>query len=852
MIPLQLCLRNFMSYGDEPTTLDFTGWQIACLSGSNGHGKSALFDAMTWALWGRCRAKREDDVVRQGATNGEVEFEFAVGGSEYRVVRKRTLRRSTGQTTLELHVRHDGEWRTATGATVNETQAALIAILRLSYDTFINSAFLMQGRADEFTTKAPNERKKVLGEILGLGRYDDLTERARGLARERENDVSAARARLDELDMAIASRAAVETEERETERQVGEADVAYLRASAEMGRLEERRQEQDRLAKALATLAARSDEVAALKAREEGQRARLDTFIARCEALIARSEEITRGYAELQAARDAFEQVARAGRQAHDLQMRIHALERAISAQEDKVRRQVARERESAAARRGLAARLPALSTSMGEIGIQVAALPRLEQDLADLRGRREALKADTTMLEAEHAALGKQRDGLRDRLKLLKSADAACPICRTPLDLEGRQRVEQEYVAEGTGIKAQQAALDARIGALRDDAARHDGAEPELQAKLARLRQAEGRLESLRTQAREAQEAEAQAQEFEQRAAALEATLGTAQIAPEERTELARLQQEFALLGYDAAGHDQAQQYVHALGDRQGAYDDLRKAVTELAHRQEQRAGLQESLARYAVEQERLAQEQEEIRSRALDAAALSAQLLAATATRDEVEATRSRLQQRLGNLRGHLKRIEEQSTERATLAEAHGLLEREASAYRDLGQAFGRQGIQAMLIDAALPEIENVANEILARMTDNSVHVQFSTQRTGVSGNVVETLDIRISDSAGTRSYEMFSGGEAFRVNFAVRVALSRLLAARAGASLQTLIIDEGFGSQDGAGRERLIDAITSIAGDFQKILVITHLEELKEFFPVHIEVVKGLAGSRISITE
>ena len=57
------------------------------------------------------------------------------------------------------------------------------------------------------------------------------------------------------------------------------------------------------------------------------------------------------------------------------------------------------------------------------------------------------------------------------------------------------------------------------------------------------------------------------------------------------------------------------------------------------------------------------------------------------------------------------------------------------------------------------------------------------------------------------GTRNYELFSGGEAFKVNFAVRVALSRLLARRSGAKLETLIVDEGFGSQDEASRERLV---------------------------------------------
>src|SRR5207248_685486 len=115
--------------------------------------------------------------------------------------------------------------------------------------------------------------------------------------------------------------------------------------------------------------------------------------------------------------------------------------------------------------------------------------------------------------------------------------------------------------------------------------------------------------------------------------------------------------------------------------------------------------------------------------------------------------------------------------------------------------------------------------------------------------TSGITETLQIQISDSLGQRRYELFSGGEAFRVNFAIRIALSRLLAQRAGARLQTLVIDEGFGSQDLEGRERLVEAIKSVQDEFAMILVVTHLEDLKERFPVRIDVRKTALGSIIS---
>jgi exonuclease SbcC len=133
---------------------------------------------------------------------------------------------------------------------------------------------------------------------------------------------------------------------------------------------------------------------------------------------------------------------------------------------------------------------------------------------------------------------------------------------------------------------------------------------------------------------------------------------------------------------------------------------------------------------------------------------------------------------------------------------------------------------------------------------MTDNRMHIKIETQRQTKVGDTAETLDIKIADELGTRIYEMFSGGEAFRINFAIRIALSKLLARRAGAPLPTLIIDEGFGSQDAAGLEKLKEAIISIQDDFKMVLVITHVEELRDAFPARIDVVKTAEGSTIEL--
>jgi len=179
---------------------------------------------------------------------------------------------------------------------------------------------------------------------------------------------------------------------------------------------------------------------------------------------------------------------------------------------------------------------------------------------------------------------------------------------------------------------------------------------------------------------------------------------------------------------------------------------------------------------------------------------------------------------------------------------------LQKQIGRHRTLERAFGKDGVPALLIEQALPQIEDKANELLDRLSDGQMSIRFATQieyKDKRRDDLRETLDIQISDSAGIRNYEMYSGGEAFRVNFAIRLALSKILAQRKGARLQTLVIDEGFGSQDIQGRQRLIEAINLVKHDFAKILVITHLDELKDAFPTRIEVEKTERGSMIHVT-
>jgi exonuclease SbcC len=228
-----------------------------------------------------------------------------------------------------------------------------------------------------------------------------------------------------------------------------------------------------------------------------------------------------------------------------------------------------------------------------------------------------------------------------------------------------------------------------------------------------------------------------------------------------------------------------------------------------------------------------------------------LTSDLTQAETEHQSLAARQKQAQELMWQANSKLERCAELETQQKEKGKLLGQASKEEKIYKELAQAFGKKGIQALLIEMALPEIEAEANRLLGRMTDNRMHVKIETQRETKKGDTLETLDIKIADELGTRNYEMFSGGEAFRINFAIRIALSKLLARRAGAPLPTLIIDEGFGTQDVTGIEKVKEAINSIQDDFEKILVITHMEEMRDAFPNRIDVIKTAQGSTIEVS-
>lgn len=854
MIPLKLRLRNFMCYRGDPPPLDFSGIHVACLAGDNGHGKSALLDAITWALWGKSRASSDDDLIHLRENEMEVDLEFEVEGTRYRVVRRRVKRSSRSVAELEFQVWDGAQYRALTGATIRATEAAIEKVLRLDYQTFIHSAFLVQGQADLFTTKRPGERKEILARILGLDVYDQYAERARDLARACGESVRTVEGQIQAREDEIAREAEYREEERRAASEVATLSAQLREAEHRLDELRSRRQELTHLQDELNRLRPRARQAEAELQDLDRKIETLRATILELEAVLEQAEEIEAGYEAWRAASSeerAWQQkkLAQAELEAERarLQGDIRSAQARLESDLRAAEAEIARWSALAAQREARAQAVDAAREALQEVEQRLA-------QVTDLQAEDALLAEAIAQLRAENDLLRREMEDLKERLELLRVAEAACPLCGQPLGDAERDRLIAELQAQGEAKAEQYRQNDARAREL-------DAQRKEVQSALARLRreaQAQAQRQRALAQAeqalREAEEAITALEAAERKATELRKRLEAEDYAAEARAALARIEEQISSIGYDPEAHRRCLEAVEDYAPFEARYRQLEQARSRLSA---ERRSLEEMQARRAAIERTLEEDRE--RCQALAAAVQELPgIEAALREQDRVVVDLSTREQearlRLGAAQQKLASVARAIEEREQLRRELSRLRREMEAYEELREAFGKRGLQSLVIETVVPEIEEEANRLLARMTNGRMSVALLTQKgrkTRPDEGAIETLDIAIQDEVGQRPYELYSGGEAFRIDFALRIALSRLLARRAGTRLQTLFIDEGFGSQDAEGRQRLVEAIQSIQDDFRCILVITHVEELRDMFPVRIDVVKTPEGSRFSLS-
>lgn len=847
MIPLKLTLNNFMCY--RYAELDMSHIQLACLSGDNGAGKSALLDAITWVLWNEARVRGADELITMGEVEMSISLTFEVANQLYNVIRKRN--RKAGSSILELQIRNEKSgWTRISESGIPATQRKIIEIIKMSHDTFINSAYLQQGKADEFTRKTATQRKEILCDILGLSYYDELEKKAKESARAADTIRKNLEEKLREIEQELAKRPIFEEEFHDAQKLV----LLGQRQIAEQEKVLEERKNIKGILDTLQTQLENADKRLQNSNRElDGIRRKIEEtqrHLKIAQQVIDRRAEIEKGYQDYQVAHQAEFKISQKQKEYFELDKKRQRLEilieRAKTGLENERKNATSQLSEQTALAKALAALQSESVVLHNDLDKAVKAFEEMEQTKKEQAVLREEMAAQQT----EVKRLEREMEVLKKKAEQVPKPGDKCDRCGTILDESAREHTLEEYrtayrecQTQAKEAKTLQEQVKAKIEAL-------DGQIKTLEKTSVTRTTLMKQVGTLEEKLKAAEQAEQNVANLQKQLVAIQQTLEGKQYAVEEQGELAKNASALKALAYSPEEHQKATA-------KRSQLDPYREEHVRLQNAEKTREEKSKELAHLADEEAQklltIAGEEKEIlelRSRLQGYEQVTREVNELTLDLYSSRKKEKEAIERRARADEMLKRLEKLADDRAKVNADFQKSASEKDIFEELAMAFGKKGLQAMVIDTALPELEEEANRLLGAMSDGRMSVRFDTQKSNKRGDTVETLDLLIADEAGSRSYDLFSGGEAFRVNFAIRVALSKLLARRSGAQLRTLIIDEGFGTQDAQGRERLVEAIRSIEQEFERVLVITHIPELKDVFPVRIDVTKTAAGSVITV--
>lgn len=791
----RLRLLNFRQHAD--TTLDFDSG-LTGIIGPNGAGKSTLLEAVAWAMYGTQAARGTRDSIRRRnappRSRVEVELEIAIGAHTYRMVRSLQ--------TAALYQDGSPAPIANSGPAVTDKVTRLLGMTRAE---FFNTYFTGQKELAIMAAMSAPERAKFLSRVLG---YERLATVQLTLRDER----TGLRGALGVAESALGDLA-------ELDREAAEIEARVTTASTALGAAGSRRETADAVLAALAPeweeAQRRRDEVAAIQAdlsiaehaAVEAKRAceAIDRDLAEALAASAKRDELAPRLAEwdtLVARRDELERAASA-----------FSERRALDAQAAEIRKLLA----------GQEARLIELpdQARLDAVRLELATLQESAHQAAHaLEEQRTEWVREKQDAETMRKGLLKEHEEVKEQKARLEAAGAAgiCPTCGKPLgeeyvavldDLEGRltdimgdgkhyrARIEQ-LAREPDGVAAAKRVLEqaeaelkrltAGVGRMTEAVAERARTEAALVAQRERLAGLETRLAATPSSYDEAEHGRVRAR--------------VAELAP-LRDEMMRIGARADRAPELVQKATAAEQYLSQL---ESAVQGLRDKLSALGWSAEAFTALKESFL--AGEREARDAHLALVRSQAEHAAALEQ--------------------------RSALARRREERDRR--LAEAERL-RNELAMNQELDRAFSE--LRDDLNAALRPDLADAASTLLRDLT-NGRYTDLELD---------EDYLATIVDDGEPK--QVISGGEEDVTNLALRLAISQMIAERAGQPFSLLILDEVFGSLDEERRNAVMDLLRGLADRFPQVILITHIESVRDNFDriirIDYDVESGIASAR-----
>ena len=771
-----LSLKNFRQHAD--TRITFSSG-LTGIIGANGAGKTTILEGIAWALYGNSAARGNRESIRhaRAAENApvRVELDFELGGHRYRV--ERTLR------SADVYLDGSAEPIARTIRGVNEL---LQRRLGMSRAEFFNTYFTGQKELDVMAALGPVERARFLARVLGYDRLAVAQEMLRDQRRTIIAELSGLRSGTPDADV-VAQREVT-----------AEATLSAARDRAELSQA------------ALASAAERLANVTPAWHATEAARERWHVLDADRRVLQqdsdARTRDVDRLLRELDAvnsARVSLAPLLASAATLSALKQQLEQLEALAAA--DSERRVIAeRVRALIEDDARLAERLGKLATAPALAGEQLAALDasrasfaqaEVAHDDARTLWARDRQEAETRLesLRTQHEDLAAQQLALQGL-----GEDSPCPTCGRPLAASFREVLdlvtEQLETVKVDGTYFRQRVK--QLNTLPDSLQEIDKRRAALQQEIAG---AERRYARIQAAVHERDQLLPQSQ-------ALQA-----------RREVAEAQLAAQPVGYDSEKHRTVRAEVARLGELAARAASLQVAVDR---EPVLRSALETARQALRVVAERMQVIEAERDALGFDATThemrRSAHESAARAMHDaELDATEAR-----GAVQHAEQQRESARLARASLAALQAraaVLEDERSLHDELDEEYA--ALREELNDQLRPELSELASTFLESLTDGRY----------ASLELDENYGVQVLEDGLPKT--VLSGGEEDICNLVLRLAISQMIAERAGQPFSLLILDEVFGSLDESRRENVLALLRRLHDRFEQVMVITHIEDVRE---------------------
>ena len=797
----RLSLHNFRVFADLDLEVP-PG--VVGIYGPNGAGKSTLVESILWALFGVARTAK-DSLRSDGATGETVAIvEFEHDGHLYEVTRS-----VSGATNgVKAEASCDG-LRVAAGAVA--VRQYVHQVLGMSAEAFRSSVFCEQKQLDAFSGRRPEERRKLVLDLLGITPLDRARDSARAQARSAFDQIEAARSVLGDLE-ALAAEAteldgrlvAAEAVRVAAEAALATASEAEGAAAERAGAEERRKQERDRLATLYTAAKRRHEEATQRLAARQSELAELDTAAERLPVLTAAAADLVRLRSQLAALEASATAHARLATAEAELASAV-AVAVAVAAADD----------DDGGSSTGSADPNP-----VPQIDILEQAAAEASRRSGETAGRLAAAEATvaTAAARLEAATAEAKAAGWLD-------PEAPCPLCGqelgTAFDEVQRHRDEARTRAE-----AEAEAAAAELRAARAERLAAEEAERAATAAVRRARRRQERLAALTAEVTAARAAVAEAE-----------TLVASTFAVADGHERGA-----SADGATPSGHPggyctpDAEALRHKVAEAEAARDARLRLEERLKGRPALAAAVGAEDAAVGEAAGEAARLLAEGRALQFDAKAHEAATAARAAAAAAVEQARAALTDARLDERG----LSERLAERRARLDAEVARRAELAGRETEAQHLGRLAellaeFRNSLVSQVGPALSAQTTALFRELTDG----RFDSLE--VDG---DTFELRVG-SAG-HPLDRHSGSETDLANLSLRVAIGEQVNLLSGGAVGLLVLDEVLGALDGEHRDRLLGALTRLGARFRQVLVVTHATEVKEQLPYAIEV-EPLGGGR-----